>query len=321
MALTKKDVDKFAGNFASLVDNVEKTLFGKRQVIELVVASMVAEGHVLLEDFPGTGKTALARAISQSIKGTASRIQFTPDLLPGDVTGISVYDQKSGKFEFHAGPIFANVVLADEINRASPKTQSALLEAMEEGKVTVDGVTRSTGVPFIVIATQNPIEQAGTYRLPEAQLDRFMLKTSLGYPDATSTVRILEGTAGNAGSLDAVMSLETMLELSDMARAVFVNPLVLDYIVRLVEATRTARQVRMGSSVRGARNLTKLAKAWAASQGRPFVTPDDVKALAEPVLAHRIVLDPEAEFDGVTANAVIGQILLDVAPPAGGGEE
>jgi MoxR-like ATPase len=321
MALTKKDVDKFAGNFASLVDNVEKALFGKRQLIELVVASMVGEGHVLLEDFPGTGKTALARALSQSMKGTASRIQFTPDLLPGDVTGISVYDQKSGKFEFHAGPIFANVVLADEINRASPKTQSALLEAMEEGKVTVDGVTRSTGVPFIVIATQNPIEQAGTYRLPEAQLDRFMLKTSLGYPDAASTVRILEGTAGNVGALDSVMSLETMLELSDMARAVFVNPLVLDYIVRLVEATRTARQVRMGSSVRGARNLTKLAKAWAASQGRPFVTPDDVKALAEPVLAHRIVLDPEAEFDGVTANAVIGQILLDVAPPAGGIEE
>lgn len=321
MALTKKDVDKFAANFSTLVDNVEKALFGKRQVIELVVASMVSEGHVLLEDFPGTGKTALARAISQSMKGTSSRIQFTPDLLPGDVTGISVYDQKSGKFEFHAGPIFANVVLADEINRASPKTQSALLEAMEEGKVTVDGVTRSTGVPFIVIATQNPIEQAGTYRLPEAQLDRFMLKTSLGYPDAASTVRILEGTAGNVGALDSVMSLETMLELSDMARAVYVNPLVLDYIVRLVEATRSARQVRMGSSVRGARNLTKLAKAWAASQGRPFVTPDDVKALAEPVLAHRIVLDPEAEFDGVTANAVIGQILLDVAPPAGGGEE
>ena len=321
MALTKKDVEKFAANFSTLVDNVEKALFGKRQVIELVVASMVSEGHVLLEDFPGTGKTALARAISQSMKGTSSRIQFTPDLLPGDVTGISVYDQKSGKFEFHAGPIFANVVLADEINRASPKTQSALLEAMEEGKVTVDGVTRSTGVPFIVIATQNPIEQAGTYRLPEAQLDRFMLKTSLGYPDAASTVRILEGTAGNVGALDSVMSLETMLELSDMARAVYVNPLVLDYIVRLVEATRSARQVRMGSSVRGARNLTKLAKAWAAAQGRPFVTPDDVKALAEPVLAHRIVLDPEAEFDGVTANAVIGQILLDVAPPAGGGEE
>jgi MoxR-like ATPase len=321
MTLTKKDVDRYADNFRELVDNVEKTLFGKRPVIELVVAAMVAEGHVLLEDFPGTGKTALARALSQSIKGTGSRIQFTPDLLPGDVTGISVYDQKSGKFEFHAGPVFANVVLADEINRASPKTQSALLEAMEEGKVTVDGVTRSTGTPFIVIATQNPIEQAGTYRLPEAQLDRFMLKTSLGYPDAASTVRILEGTATTAGTLDAVMKLETMLEMSDMSRAVFVNPLVLDYIVRLVEATRQASQVRMGSSVRGARNLTKIAKAWAAAQGRPFVTPDDVKILAEPVLAHRIVLDPEAEFDGVTANAVIQKILLDTVPPSGGENE
>lgn len=321
MTLTKKDVDKFADNFRELVDNVEKTLFGKRPVIELVVAAMVAEGHVLLEDFPGTGKTALARALSQSIKGTGSRIQFTPDLLPGDVTGISVYDQKSGKFEFHAGPVFANVVLADEINRASPKTQSALLEAMEEGKVTVDGVTRSTGTPFIVIATQNPIEQAGTYRLPEAQLDRFMLKTSLGYPDAASTVRILEGTAATSGTLEPVMKLETMLEMSDMSRAVFVNPLVLDYIVRLVEATRQASQVRMGSSVRGARNLTKVAKAWAAAQGRPFVTPDDVKILAEPVLAHRIVLDPEAEFDGVTANAVIQKILLDTVPPSGGENE
>jgi MoxR-like ATPase len=321
MTLTKKDVDKYADNFRELVDNVEKTLFGKRPVIELVVAAMVAEGHVLLEDFPGTGKTALARALSQSIKGTGSRIQFTPDLLPGDVTGISVYDQKSGKFEFHAGPVFANVVLADEINRASPKTQSALLEAMEEGKVTVDGVTRSTGTPFIVIATQNPIEQAGTYRLPEAQLDRFMLKTSLGYPDAASTVRILEGTAATSGTLEPVMRLETMLEMSDMSRAVFVNPLVLDYIVRLVEATRQASQVRMGSSVRGARNLTKVAKAWAAAQGRPFVTPDDVKILAEPVLAHRIVLDPEAEFDGVTANAVIQKILLDTVPPSGGENE
>jgi len=321
MTLTKKDVDKFADNFRELVDNVEKTLFGKRPVIELVVAAMIAEGHVLLEDFPGTGKTALARSLSQSIKGTGSRIQFTPDLLPGDVTGISVYDQKTGKFEFHAGPVFANVVLADEINRASPKTQSALLEAMEEGRVTVDGVTRSTGTPFIVIATQNPIEQAGTYRLPEAQLDRFMLKTSLGYPDAASTVRILEGTSESAHTLDPVMKLETMLEMSDMSRAVFVNPLVLDYIVRLVEATRSARQVRMGSSVRGARNLTKVAKAWAAAHGRPFVTPDDVKALAEPVLAHRIVLDPEAEFDGVTANAVIQQILLDTVPPSGGENE
>lgn len=318
MALSNKDIEKFAKSFDALAENIEKALFGKRQIIELVIAAMISEGHVLLEDFPGTGKTALARALSQSIKGAASRIQFTPDLLPGDVTGISVFDQKKGTFEFHSGPIFANVVLADEINRASPKTQSALLEAMEEGKVTVDGVTRTTGVPFLVIATQNPIEQAGTYRLPEAQLDRFMLKTSVGYPDAASTVRILEGTADSASELAGVSSLAAILEMQDIARGVYVNPLVLDYIVRLVEATRNAPQVKMGSSVRGARNLTKLAKTWAVAHGRSFVTPDDVKDLAEAVLAHRIVLDPEAEFDGVTANAVIGQILLDTVPPTGG---
>lgn len=318
MALSNKDIEKFAKSFDALAENIEKALFGKRQIIELVIAAMISEGHVLLEDFPGTGKTALARALSQSIKGAASRIQFTPDLLPGDVTGISVFDQKKGTFEFHSGPIFANVVLADEINRASPKTQSALLEAMEEGKVTVDGVTRTTGVPFLVIATQNPIEQAGTYRLPEAQLDRFMLKTSVGYPDAASTVRILEGTADSASELSSVSTLAAILEMQDIARGVYVNPLVLDYIVRLVEATRNAQQVKMGSSVRGARNLTKLAKTWAVAHGRSFVTPDDVKDLAESVLAHRIVLDPEAEFDGVTANAVIGQILLDTVPPSGG---
>lgn len=317
MAITQKQAEWFQTSFASMVDNVELALLGKRHVIELVFAAMVSEGHVLLEDFPGTGKTALARAMSQTLKGTSSRIQFTPDLLPGDVTGISVYDQKKGVFEFHPGPIFANVVLADEINRASPKTQSALLEAMEEGKVTIDGVTRSTGVPFIVIATQNPIEQAGTYRLPEAQLDRFMIKSSIGYPDLASTMKILEGTSEVMGELTAVVSQEVLVQMSDMSRGVFVNPLVLDYISRLVEATREAKQIKMGSSVRGARSLTKLSKTWAAAHGRTFVTPDDVKTLAEVVLAHRLVLDPEAEFDGVTANAVVGQILLDIVPPSG----
>lgn len=317
MAITQKQAEWFQASFKSMVDNVELALLGKRHVIELVFAAMVSEGHVLLEDFPGTGKTALARAMSQTLKGTSSRIQFTPDLLPGDVTGISVYDQKKGVFEFHAGPIFANVVLADEINRASPKTQSALLEAMEEGKVTIDGVTRSTGVPFIVIATQNPIEQAGTYRLPEAQLDRFMIKSSIGYPDLASTLQILEGTSEVMGELKPVVTQEVLVQMSDMARGVFVNPLVLDYIAKLVEATREAKQIKMGSSVRGARSLTKLSKTWAAAHGRTFVTPDDVKALAEVVLAHRLVLDPESEFDGVTANAVIGQILLDIVPPSG----
>lgn len=317
MALNQKEVAKFESDFAELVSNIEIALFGKRTVIELVVAAMISEGHVLLEDFPGTGKTALARSLSQSVKGVSQRIQFTPDLLPGDVTGITVYDQKKGTFEFHAGPIFGNVVLADEINRASPKTQSALLEAMEEANVTVDGVTRATGSPFLVIATQNPIEQAGTYRLPEAQLDRFMLKTSVGYPDNSSTVRILQGTAEAASTLKPVMTLERILGMVVLARNVYTGPQVLDYIARLVAATRTAPQVKMGSSVRGARNLTKLARTWALAKGRAYVIPDDVKDIAEVVLAHRIAIDPEAEFDGVTANAIIAQILLDTVPPTG----
>ncbi|TFD05848.1 MULTISPECIES: MoxR family ATPase [unclassified Cryobacterium] len=316
MTITTEQSDWFSATFAMMVDNVEQVVLGKRHVIELAFTAMVSEGHLLLEDYPGTGKTSLARAMSQTVQGVSTRIQFTPDLLPGDVTGITVYDQKTGEFEFHSGPIFANVVLADEINRASPKTQSALLEAMEEGNVTIDGVTRSTGVPFLVIATQNPIEQAGTYRLPEAQLDRFMMKASLGYPDLASTIRILEGTADVRHELAPVITPQALVSMSDIARGVFVNPLVYDYIVRLVEATRDARQVRMGVSVRGARALTKAAKTWAVAHGRTFVTPDDVKALADQVLAHRMVLDPEAEFDGVTASAVIGQILLDVVPPS-----
>jgi MoxR-like ATPase len=316
MTITAEQSSWFETTFNAMVANVEQAVLGKRHVIELAFTAMISEGHLLLEDFPGTGKTSLARAMSQTVQGTSNRIQFTPDLLPGDVTGISVYDQKRGEFEFHAGPIFANIVLADEINRASPKTQSALLEAMEEGKVTVDGVTRSTGNPFLVIATQNPIEQAGTYRLPEAQLDRFMMKTSLGYPDLASTIRILEGTSETQHELSPVITPQALVGMSDLARAVFVNPLVLDYVGRIIEATRSARQVRMGSSVRGARALTKAAKTWAAAHGRVFVTPDDVKTLAEQVLAHRIVLDPEAEFDGVTAGAVIGQILIDIVPPS-----
>lgn len=316
MTVTAEQASWFEQTFETLVANVTSVVIGKRRTVELAFTALISEGHLLLEDVPGTGKTSLARALGNTMNGTTSRIQFTPDLLPGDVTGITVYDQKQGEFEFHAGPVFANVLLADEINRASPKTQSALLEVMEEGQVTVDGVTRKVGLPFLVVATQNPIEQAGTYRLPEAQLDRFMMKTSLGYPDHAATIAILESTAASRPVVESVITPQQVLAMVDLAREVHVDPLILDYVSRIIEATRTAKEVRLGSSVRGAMALIRGARTWALAKGRTFVTPDDVKALAEPVLSHRIVLDPEAEFDGVTAQAVIGQIMLETQPPS-----
>ena len=315
MTIAPEQASWFAETFSILAGNVEEAILGKRHVIELVLATAVTGGHVLLEDFPGTGKTALARSIAQTVKGTSTRIQFTPDLLPGDVTGITVYDQKAGNFEFHAGPVFANIVLADEINRASTKTQSALLEVMEEGTVTVDGVTRQVGDPFLVMATQNPIEQGGTYRLPEAQLDRFMIKTSIGYPDGAATMRILQAAPEPKKVLRGIVGTDTLLTMGEVSRTVYVNPLISDYIMRIVDATRRASEVRVGVSVRGAIALSRLAMTWAVKNGRTFVTPDDVRELAVVALAHRLVLEPEAEFDGVTAVAVIGQILLDVEPP------
>ncbi|MGV8886054.1 MAG: AAA family ATPase [Microbacteriaceae bacterium] len=319
MTIAPEQATWFAETFSLLADNVEQAILGKRHVVELVLAVAISEGHVLLEDFPGTGKTALARTLGQTVTGTNSRIQFTPDLLPGDVTGITVYDQKKGEFEFHAGPIFANIVLADEINRASPKTQSALLEVMEEGNVTVDGVTRPVGVPFLVIATQNPVEQAGTYRLPEAQLDRFMIKTSIGYPDDAATLRILQGVVAAKKPVPGIVTTSTLVTMAELARGAYVNPLVFDYIMRIVNATRRASEVRLGVSVRGALALSRLSMTWAVAHGRTFVTPDDIRSLAVPAFAHRLILEPEAEFDGVTAIDVIGQILLDVVPPAENG--
>ncbi len=318
MTMTPEQASAFQEAFGRLVAGVEQVLLGKTFVVRLGFVALFSEGHLLLEDFPGTGKTSLARAIAQSVAGSASRIQFTPDLLPGDITGVSIYDQRKGEFEFHRGPIFANIVLADEINRASPKTQAALLEVMEEGHVTVDGESHDVGLPFMVIATQNPIEQAGTYRLPEAQLDRFLLKASIGYPDHASTLRILDGAGVKAHetTIPPVVTADAVLEMAQLARTVHVDPSVNDYVSRLVDATRSATEVRLGVSVRGALALVRSAKTLAAASGRHYVVPDDVKSLAEPVLAHRIILDPEAEFDGVTPSSVIGQLLLETSPPS-----
>jgi MoxR-like ATPase len=318
MTMTPEEAARFAQIFDRLVANVDQVLLGKTFVIRLGFTALLSEGHLLLEDYPGTGKTSFARAIAQSVAGTASRIQFTPDLLPGDITGVSIFDQRSNEFEFHPGPIFSNIVLADEINRASPKTQSALLEVMEEAHVTVDGVTHPVGAPFMVIATQNPIEQAGTYRLPEAQLDRFIMKTSIGYPDHASTVLILDGAGVKAHetTVPAVVTAELVVELAQLARTVHVDPSVNDYVGRLVEATRSAQEVRLGASVRGALALIRTSKTLAAASGRHYVIPDDVKALAEPVIAHRLIIDPEAEFDGVTPASVMAQVLMETPPPS-----
>lgn len=318
MTMTPDQAASFAELFTRMVANVDQVLVGKTFVIRLSFTALLSEGHLLLEDFPGTGKTSLARAIAQTVAGTNSRVQFTPDLLPGDITGVSIFDQRTNDFEFHRGPIFANIVLADEINRASPKTQAALLEVMEEGTVTVDGVTHPVGAPFMVIATQNPIEQAGTYRLPEAQLDRFIMKTSIGYPDHASTLRILEGAGAKAHetTVPAIVGADTIIEMGQLARTVHVDPSINDYVSRLVEATRSATEVRLGASVRGALALIRTAKTLAAASGRHYVVPDDVKVLAEPVLAHRLILDPEAEFDGVTTSSIIGQLLIETPPPS-----
>lgn len=315
--VTEQNAAWFAETFTRIVSNVGRALLGKDDVIRLTLTSMFAGGHLLLEDAPGTGKTALARAIAATVQGTHSRIQFTPDLLPSDITGVTIYDQKTGEWNFHKGPIFASIVLADEINRASPKTQSALLEVMEESRVTVDGVTHETGRPFMVIATQNPVEQAGTYPLPEAQLDRFLVKTSIGYPESAAGVEILKGAASpdRSKNLPPVISTNAVDEMSRRASHNFVNDSVLGYIQDLVEATRQSKDVRVGVSTRGAISMVRAARVWALSEARNYVLPDDVKALAHVVWDHRLVLDPDAEFAGASREAVVERALEEVPAP------
>ena len=278
-----------------LVDNIETVVYGKRDEIKLVLTALACDGHVLLEDVPGTAKTVLARAIAGSIEGAVpQRIQCTPDLQPTDVTGLSVFDQRTRNFEFRLGPIFANVVLVDEINRATPKTQSALLEAMAEQQVTVDGVTRALPFPFLLLATENPIEYEGTFPLPEAQLDRFFLRTALGYPELDDELRILEDQRFHhpLDDLDPAVSLAEVEELRAAAQLVYLDQLLHRWIVELVRATRGHESVVIGSSVRGSLALERAARAWALIQGRGYVTPEDVERLMIPVLAHRVVFTP-----------------------------
>jgi MoxR-like ATPase len=305
----------FSGRFAELVENIEQVIQGKDEVVRLALVCLCAEGHLLLEDVPGTGKTSLAKAMAVSLDATWKRIQFTPDLLPSDVTGVSIYSQVSGEFEFKPGAVFANIVVGDEINRASPKTQSALLEVMEEHRVTVDAVSHPVPRPFMVVATQNPIDMDGTYQLPEAQLDRFLMKVSVGYPDHEAEVDMLN--ARQSGSpLDRVTPAMTGNEARTMiaiANEVHVAPAVKSYIVSLCAATRAHPSLRLGASPRASLALMRATGAHAASQGRSYATPEDVKALAHPVLAHRLILTPEAELHGSDVGRVL-QELLDSVP-------
>ena len=300
-----------------IVDNVSKVLVGKQQVIERALAAVIAQGHILIEDVPGVGKTMLAKSISSSIGCSFKRIQFTPDLLPSDIVGISIYNQSTGEFQFRPGPVMAQIVLVDEINRATPKTQSALLEAMEELQVSVDGVTRPLEQPFIVMATQNPIEYEGTFPLPEAQLDRFLMRISLGYPsfmDELSVIKQQEKTHP-IDELEAVASPEDVIKLQEAAKNVYVDTAVREYIVGLIEATRNHEDVSLGASPRASLGMFRAVRGMAILRDRDYAIPDDVKELAYAVLAHRLILSPAARMRGLHTGQVIDGLLETVAVP------
>jgi MoxR-like ATPase len=302
-----------------IVRNVETVIVGKRQEVQLVLVSLLCRGHVLVEDVPGVGKTMLAKAIARSIGCVFKRIQFTPDLLPSDVTGVSVFNQQTSQFEYRPGPIVAQIVLADEINRATPKTQSALLEAMEEGQVTVDGVTHTLPTPFIVLATENPIEYEGTFPLPEAQLDRFLIRISLGYPGHAGEIEVLnrQHFQHPIEQLEQAVGAEDLIEAQQAVRQVHVDDTLKEYIVSIVEATRNHDDVYLGAGPRGSLALYNTARAWAAMAGRDYVIPDDIKALASPTLAHRVIVSPAARMKNVDGRMVIREILMSTGVPGG----
>jgi MoxR-like ATPase len=310
----------FAAAFERIQTTIERVIQGKREQIRLALVCLLAEGHLLIEDVPGVGKTLLAKAIARTIGCSWRRIQFTPDLLPTDVTGVNVFDQERGDFEFREGAVFANVVLADEVNRASPKTQSALLEAMEERQVTVDGVTHVLPRPFMVIATQNPVEHEGTYPLPVAQLDRFLMRLAIGYPTAAAEVEVLHrhGHHSALEEIEAVSNVRAILQMIEAAKGVHVAETLHAYIVDLVGSTRASPDLALGASPRASLALLRAARAHAAAEGRDYVIPDDVKALAPAVLAHRLVPAPEADMSGRTAADVVEELLEAVPVPIRG---
>jgi MoxR-like ATPase len=317
MPITVEQAHWFQQTFDQMAANVAVAIRGKDHVIGLALTCLLSEGHLLLEDNPGTGKTVLAKAIANTVEGTHSRIQFTPDLLPSDLTGVNIYDQRTQEFEFHKGPVFATIVLADEVNRASPKTQAALLEVMEENTVTVDGVKHEVGRPFMVVATQNPIEQAGTYRLPEAQLDRFLMKIKVGYPDHAVAVELLNEAANRdrALAVTPVIAAQAVTQMAEFANQTYVDPAILSYVSQIAIQSRSHAHVRLGLSMRGSLGFIRAAKTWAVAQGREYVSTDDIKTLAQPIMSHRLLLNADAQFEGIAVEDVVQSLLSDIAAP------